>query len=65
MRDFVKDHLETIMKEEMKNFFEVEHPELEQVKKDFTPARSTPSMVTSRIFRFLGVIPDPPNHLLH
>lgn len=35
VRDFVKDHLETIMKEEMKNFFEVEHPELEQVKNGF------------------------------
>ncbi|HEX7066053.1 MAG TPA: IS256 family transposase, partial [Bacillales bacterium] len=27
VRDFVKEHLETMMKEEMKNFFEVEHPE--------------------------------------
>lgn len=35
VRDFVKDHLETMMKEEMKSFFEVEHPELEQVKNGF------------------------------
>lgn len=35
VRDFVKDHLEKIMKEEMKNFFEVEHPELEQVKNGY------------------------------
>lgn len=35
VRDFVKDHLETIMQEEMKNFYEVEHPELDQVKNGF------------------------------
>ncbi len=28
VRDFVKEQLETIMEEERKQFFEVEHPEL-------------------------------------
>lgn len=35
VRDFVKEHLETMMKEEMKNFFEVEHPELDPVKNGY------------------------------
>lgn len=35
VRDFVKEQLETILKEEMSNFFEVEHPELEQVKNGY------------------------------
>ncbi|NIK11771.1 IS256 family transposase [Alkalibacillus almallahensis] len=33
--NFVKDHLEEIMKEEMKNFFDVEHPELKNSKNGF------------------------------
>ncbi|WP_212928118.1 IS256 family transposase, partial [Oceanobacillus sp. J11TS1] len=32
---FVKDNLESILKEEMKNFFEVEHPELKNSKNGF------------------------------
>ncbi|WP_461183826.1 IS256 family transposase, partial [Virgibacillus kimchii] len=35
VRDFVKEHLETIMKEEMEQFFKVEHPELKQVKNGY------------------------------
>ncbi|WP_269410047.1 IS256 family transposase [Lentibacillus daqui] len=35
VRDFVKEQLETIMEEERKQFFEVEHPELKQVKNGY------------------------------
>lgn len=35
VRDFVKDQLENMMEEGSKQFFEVEHPELEQVKNGY------------------------------
>lgn len=35
VKQFVQDNLETIMKEEMKNFFEVEHPELKNSKNGY------------------------------
>lgn len=35
VRDFVKEQLESIMKEEIKQFFEVEHPELAYIKNGY------------------------------
>lgn len=37
VKQFVQYNLETIMKEEMKNFFEVEHPELKNSKNGYYP----------------------------
>ncbi|WP_188634433.1 IS256 family transposase, partial [Lentibacillus kapialis] len=37
VRDFVKDQLETIVEEEREQFFNVEHPELKQVKNGYYP----------------------------
>jgi putative transposase len=35
VRDFVKEKLEVIMKEEMTNFFDHEHPELKNAKNGY------------------------------
>ena len=35
VRDFVKEKLEAIMKEEMTNFFDYEHPELKNAKNGY------------------------------
>src|SRR5699024_7212240 len=37
VREFIQEQLETTMKEEMENFFKVEHPELKQVKNGYYP----------------------------